>query len=657
MLAAALVVVAGPVLLATAFVTQAGAGSASPAAPTGREVAAFDGAPEVAVDGGSITGLTMPAAPGWSYRGIPFAAPPVGDRRWRPPQPVIPWEGVLPCTSYGPVCPQETLSTPTFAPAVASGQPQSEDCLYLNVDTPSTSLTDSLPVMVWIYGGSFLNGSGSAPLYDGGVLTTNGVVVVTFNYRLGPFGFFAHPDLTAESPEHSSGNYGLLDQIAALEWVQRNIAKFGGDPDNVTIFGESAGACSVLDLMCSPLTEGKSLFARAISESAPNADNGIVIYSTRPLATGEAMGRQLSKALGCAGRPDELAALRDVSTAELLQAGDPQQRLFQTDAPYTYQPYVDGWVLAQDPVEAFASGDFRHVPLVIGSNQEEANIAWPVIPLLKASALQASLSQIYGPYADRLYALFPPDRSGGLKQSLLDTVTLTVFTSPAQYFAKCVAAEGLPVYNYVFGGWPFGYPIEACHTAELPYVFGNKYGYFDPTSGNAGPLSAAMQKYWTAFATTGDPNGDGRLMWPVFSAASPATMMLQPLGLSIVQGYQAKKCVVAEQMFAPSGDTKDEIGPGVWATVSARQVRTGWWRSGVRVVLTASDGARGSGVRSIAFRKLTRRGAPTGPWSRYRGAFAVRGPGVHRFACRAVDKAGNVGRSKRFTVRIAGDGR
>ena len=524
--------------------------------------------PVIQVDGGAITGVEAATTPTWSFRGIPFAAPPVGDLRWRPPQPVVPWEGVLACTQYGPICPQITVKLPPFNPPPDAAAPQSEDCLYLNVVTPSTTFTDKLPVMVWIYGGSFLNGSGSAALYDGTSLSQKGVVVVTFNYRLGPFGFFALPELSAESPNGSSGNYGLLDQIAALGWVQRNIAGFGGDPGNVTIFGESAGACSVLDLMCSPLTKDQGLFTKAISESAPSADSGIVIYSTRPLAKGEAMGEQLSAALGCVGEPDELAALRQVSTARLLKTGSPQQRLFQNTAAYTYQPYVDDWVLPKDPVQAFADGDFRHVPLMIGSNREEANIAWPVVATQPVAGLQATLTTIYGSYADQLYALFPPpsQRTVELKQSLLDTVTLTVFTAPAQYVARSVAAAGQPAYNYVFTGRPFGYPIDACHTAELPYVFGNDYMAFDPTIGNAAALSAAMQDYWTSFAITGDPNGAGRTQWPAFSAASPTTLMLEPPpeGLSTVQGYQAQECAVADQLFVPSASPRTSSGRPPW---------------------------------------------------------------------------------------------
>ena len=618
-------------------------------------------APEVLVTGGSITGLAAASTAGWSYRGIPFAAPPVANLRWRPPQAVVPWAGVRACTQYGPVCPQKSLTTSTFAAAPAAAQTQSEDCLYLNVDTPSATLSDHLPVMVFIYGGSFLNGSGSAPLYNGASLNKNGVVVVTFNYRLGPFGFMALPQLTAESPHHSSGNYGLLDQIAALQWVQGNIAKFGGDPGNVTIFGESAGACSVLDLMASPLTKDQHLFSKAISESAPNADSGIVIYSTRPLATGEAQGQALAKALGCAGQPDQLAAMRNVSTAALLAAANPRQRLFQTTAAYTFQPYVDGYVLPKDPVQAFAEGDFRHVPTIVGSNREEANIGWPVIAAENVAKLQAPLSQVYGPYADQLYALFPPKTSGGLKQSLLDTVTLSVFTAPAQYFAGCVARSGQPAYNYIFTGWPLGYPLEACHTAELPYVFGNDYLGFDPTAGDAGVLTTAMQQYWTSFAASGDPNASGRLQWPTFSAASPTTMMLQPSalgGLSTVQGYQAKECAVADQLFAPElgPGRPDKVGPGAWVALSPRPVHSGWWRFGVRVTLTASDGARGSGVRRIEYRRLTLAGAPAGGWTRYRGQFAIRAAGINRFAFRAIDRAGNAGVTKRFTVKVAAGG-
>ncbi len=530
------------------------------------------GFPVVQVDGGSITGMELIGAPTttWSFRGIPFAAPPVGDLRWKAPQPVVPWDGVRASTQYGLVCPQINADWVLNPNTVA--ERQSEDCLYLNVVTPTGTFTDRLPVMVWIYGGSFLNGSGSAPLYDGASLSRKGVVVVTFNYRLGPFGFFAHPALTKESGHGSSGNYGLLDQIAALQWVQRNIARFGGDPGNVTIFGESAGACSVLDLMCSPLTDGQNLFHKAIAESPPNADSGIVIYSTRPLADGEAMGQALSAALGCAGKPDELAALRQVTTQNLLTAADPEQRLFQNVAAYTFQPYVDGWVLPKDPVNAFADGDFRHVPAILGSNREEANIGRPVVKLLNVDKLKASLTQIYTPYAEQIYALFPapPNPSNDqIKLSLLQTATLTVFTAPTQYFARSIAAAGQRAYNYVFTGQPWGSYLGAFHSSELPYVFGNPYSNgvytFDPTSPPSA-LSAGMQGYWTSFAITGDPNGGGRTQWPTFSGGSPPTMMLDPAGFTVVLGYQAHECAVADQLFVPSLHPPLREGPVTWAT-------------------------------------------------------------------------------------------
>src|SRR5581483_9171837 len=277
------------------------------------------------------------------FEGIPFAAPPVGKLRWQAPQPVAAWEGVRKATAFGPRC----MQAPIYSDMIFRDPGPTEDCLYLNVWTPANSAEAKLPVMAWIYGGGFAAGAASEPRQDGSKLAEKGVVVVSMNYRLGVFGFFAHPELTKESPEHASGNYGLLDQAAALKWVQKNITAFGGDPGNVTIFGESAGSISVSAQMASPLS--KNLIAAAIGESG----SILGALSASPLAEGEQNGVKFATAIG----KDSLAALRAMPAEQLLEAtakpGLPR-----------FSPTVDGWFFPKSPFEIFAAGEQAHVPLL-----------------------------------------------------------------------------------------------------------------------------------------------------------------------------------------------------------------------------------------------------------------------------------------------------
>jgi len=525
---------------------DAGARASTPADP-----------PVVRVDGGRVGGVRRSSV--WAYLGVPYAAPPVGDLRWRPPERVADWKDVRACDRYGPSCPQA-------GGIFGGGGSQSEDCLSLNVWTPPGEQGRRLPVMVFIHGGSFLSGSGS--MYDGSSLAAHDVVVVTINYRLGPFGFFAHPLLTAESPHGSSGNYGLLDQRAALEWVRRNIAEFGGDPAAVTVFGESAGGASVVDHLVSPGSDG--LFAQAIVQSAPYIDDGIVIYSTRPLAVAERLGADLSRQLGCADAPDELEALRDVPAERLLEVGDPGDDIFPTGI--TYQPVVDGWVLPDVPVDLLADGRFSRVPLVVGSTRDEADIAaigtGPAD--LDAAEAQRALRRIYGEHFDAIMGLFSSSagQDGGgdgegtgaegdagdaedeALRAAVESVTLTLFTAPARYAADRMAATGTPTYRYLFTAAPLGDGLGAFHGSELPYVFGSDMLNLDLTGDRSAELSAAMMRYWTTFAADGDPNGGDLPDWPRWS---PDTQPTQELGWAIrtIERYQDHQCDVAERLFVP----------------------------------------------------------------------------------------------------------
>src|SRR4030095_9660201 len=304
----------------------------------------------VRVEGGLISGSVVDGVR--SYKGIPFAAPPVGELRWKAPQPVAAWEGVRECNDFGPDCPQAPY--PQSSLYYSQPRKQSEDCLYLNVWTAAKP-GEKRPVMVWIHGGALTRGSGATRTYDGTNFAKQGVVLVTINYRLGPLGYLAHPELTSESAQHSSGNYGVLDQIAALKWVQRNIAAFGGDAKNVTIFGESAGSWSVNALVATPLAKG--LFHRAIGES------GGTFNRMTPLADAEKTGAAFFKAAGA----DSLKAMRAVPAEKIIALfnDDPEGRKFRT------QPNVDHWVLPNEIRNIFAGGQQNDVPVIVGSNANE----------------------------------------------------------------------------------------------------------------------------------------------------------------------------------------------------------------------------------------------------------------------------------------------
>lgn len=355
----------------------------------------------VRVEQGQLAGANGSSADMRVYRGIPFAAPPVGDLRWKAPQPAAKWQGVRQATEFSNAC-WQTQYPAAAAIYQAKLPPLSEDCLYLNIWTPAKSAKDRLPVMVWIHGGGFTRGFAGTRSYDGEVLARKGAVIVTINYRLGIFGFFAHPVLSAESGHHASGNYALLDQIAALQWVQKNIAAFGGDPTRVTIFGESAGSWAVNALMASPLAEG--LFHRAIGES------GGSFSPMKTLAEAEKEGEKLTASLAplpaaaakteAADKPESqsiLKALRAKLAEELLKASDAE----------TVRPMVDGWVLPEDVATIFAQGKQNDVPLIIGYNADEGTALAPQAANLKAMMFTGGVYQRYGSQADAFLKVYP----------------------------------------------------------------------------------------------------------------------------------------------------------------------------------------------------------------------------------------------------------
>jgi para-nitrobenzyl esterase len=444
------------------------------------------------------------------YKGVPFAAPPIGKLRWREPQRVAMWNGVRRADAYAAACMQKGVSMPGETPPTVS-----EDCLYLNIWTPPHTATARLPVIVWIHGGGYTNGSASMPLYRGDRLARRGVIVVTVAYRLGPLGFLAHPELTLESSHHASGNYGLMDQVAALEWVQRNIRAFGGNPGNVTIAGQSAGAMSVSMLMVSPRSVG--LFQRAIGES------GGVFEPTQLapgylLARAELDGKQYAASLGATS----LAELRRLPAAKLLEG----------DADLVSHPVIEPFVLPVAPYDAFAAGQQHDVPLLVGSNAEEAR---SLVDTKGVTALtfDADVTRSFGQLPPALLAAYSHATDDSARQARLDLERDLRFGWDMWAWARLQAATGRQrVFYYLFAQRP-PFPARsvyatwgASHFAELWYVF----DHLDQSPWNWTPgdrrLAEAMSGYWTNFAKTGDPNGHGLPSWPAYTGANDKVLRL-----------------------------------------------------------------------------------------------------------------------------------
>lgn len=482
-----------------------------PSAPN-RDQATSVGMPVLRIISGLIAGDDRDGVR--SFKGIPFAAPPVGDLRWKPPQPVKPWYDTRACTAFSPRCPQPK----SFI--TISAEPMDEDCLYLNVWTEAKNADAKLPVMVWIHGGGYTTGSGSQPLYDGAALARQGVVVVTINYRLGPFGFLAHPLLSKESPHAASGNYGLLDQIAALAWVQENIAAFGGDPNRVAIFGESAGAGSVGHLLVSPLAKG--LFQRAILQSGtalgPKRHLRERVNAQEPM---EQIGLQIAKDLGCDTATDSLAAFRAVSAEKLLEASQPAQGLAPGGPGTRFWPIVDGWVVPDEPMLLFERGQYHRVPLLIGSNADEATLFLRQFDVKRG---YEALARAYvGPLADPLMERFPApgDNDTDVAAAVSRLVSVTSFIAPARVMARTFSKDDQQAFLYHFTRVSPGLArrsLGATHGAEIGYVFDTlpAFGFDDGDR----KLSRVMSACWVQFAKTGDPNGPGLPTWPAYLATS-----------------------------------------------------------------------------------------------------------------------------------------
>ncbi len=467
----------------------------------------------VAVQGGLLRGQRR--GPGARFLGVPYAAPPVGPRRWRPPQPVAAWKGVREAQAFGPDFPQ--------APNARLRAPsQGEDCLYLNIWTPTLDPRAALPVMVWIHGGGFTSGSGSDLRSDGARLSDEGAVVVSLNYRSGLFGFLAHPALARESEAGVSGNYGLMDQLAALAWVRENIAAFGGDPGRVTAFGVSAGSASLSLLLVSPRAAGA--FDRVILHS-PGA--------ARPLATLE-QAQQAGLALG-----NDLDTLRAWSASEVLartSALNPAVRGLTT--PRVLRPIRDGWLLPQDERPAFLAGRMHTMPMIVGSNTDEGSVlvrSWPVDTL---AAWREQITRNFGPLAEEAAALYPATTDGEARAAVAQMFADTQFNYGTRLLAQAMSAREPRTFKYLFTRRRPGQADGPHHGEEVAHAFGNvalappdETADFDARDE---ALSAVMRKAWVAFAATGDPNTAGVPAWPAYQRAQDPHLELgdtvQPAG-------------------------------------------------------------------------------------------------------------------------------
>jgi len=455
--------------------------------------------PVVSLVTGRLRGSAL-AQGGAVFKGIPYAQAPVGDLRWRQPAPVKRWSGERSATAFGPPCAQNSNGRML--------ESSSEDCLFLNVWTADWPPQSHKPVMLWLHGGGNYAGTASGANFDGESLARRGVVLVTVNYRLTVFGFFAHPELTRESAHHASGNYGLMDQVAALQWVHDNIERFGGDPANVTVFGQSAGAVDANVLMTSPLTKG--LFQRVIAESGtvtrnPDAatlsmtalgalmkvKSGPVSYSDAPtLAEAESKGAEFGS----------LQHLRSIAAADLLKlVAGPQMSIGPANGIV-----VDGWVLPKPPAQVFATGQEHRVPLLIGNNSRERTPP-PVAP----EDLRQAMEAMYGPLAPKAFTLYGDHAA----EWVVDTMYRCPVVAQLAWHAP-----GSPSFEYEFDrAAPGREALGAVHGTEVAYVF----GALNPRYADADrAISSAMQQYWTNFAKTGSPDGAGLIQWPKFDAAA-----------------------------------------------------------------------------------------------------------------------------------------
>lgn len=444
------------------------------------------------------------------YKGVPFAAPPVGKLRWCPPQPSNSWEGVRMADKFS-ANPMQVMVN-GLGPWTPEYQPQgeiSEDCLYLNIWTKTKSANNKLPVVVYIPGGAFTGGSGNVPVYNGESLAKKGLVVITINYRVGVFGFFVHPELTKESDHNSSGNYGLLDQLAALKWVKKNISAFGGDPDRITIIGQSAGAASVHYLTASPLARG--LFIRAIAQSGSNYKTG----PTENITSAEQNGLRFAKSQNLSS----LEELRSLSAKDLLT--------FSANK-FRFSPIVDGWFLPNSVDEIFTSNKQNDVSTLTGFVADEGSFSdnYGKVP---AEDFRNRVKQQTGVLADEILKLYPSsteeENKISQKEYAKDMSMVSIYKWAKQRAKTCITKT----YTYLFihpqpGDTKERY--QTFHSSELPYVFNNLNYSNRPWSYQDKLIAETMSAYWINFISTGNPNGTGLNKWPAFNESPEETMFL-----------------------------------------------------------------------------------------------------------------------------------
>lgn len=468
----------------------------------------------VRIDSGLLKGSTHAGVT--SFKGIPFAKPPVGKLRWEPPQPVAKWKGVRDATHYGHDC----MQLPFPSDAAPLGTKPSENCLVMNVWTPAHHKAN-LPVMVWIYGGGFVNGGSSPAVYNGKHFARKGIVFVSFNYRLGRFGFFAFPALTKQAKGGLVGNYGFMDQIAALKWVQRNIAAFGGNPHDVTVFGESAGGMSVHVLMTSPLAKG--LFEKAMVESGGgrtmmNATGVTKGLNGRPSA--EQIGVNFAKSMGIQG--DGAAALAKLRALPAKDIVNKMNMASMRAARSTYSgPMIDGKIVIGQPETLYREGKYQHVPLLLGTNSMDLGFSF--------AKTQKQLFAKFGKNAKKAEEAYGAKPDSNLRMLGMKVAADAMMIEPARFVAQTLSSQGDPVWEYRFGyvadsmrsKWP-----GAPHATEIPYVFDTVKAKYRAAATPADiKAGEETNSYWANFVKTGNPNGPGLPHWPRYSKSKDELMI------------------------------------------------------------------------------------------------------------------------------------